>query len=338
MASADGERRWPMASGDPSEKGAAMTIDLTDTTTAAIRDALTRERQRLGGQTTGMVLNLIIVTDEAGQYDAVRAASQAGREHPCRILGVIIRRPDARSRLDAEIRTGEAGPSQTVLLRMYGPLGQHADSVVRPLLAPDTPIVTWWPGEGPACPSEDPLGVLAQRRVTDAAEAPVPREVLGVLAQGYRAGDTDLSWTRATSWRSLLAATLDQPHGEIIGGSVTAEKANPTADLIVAWLGGRLGAPFERDTSGGPGITEARFATSDGDIVLARPDGLLATLTKPGQPDRRVALHRRDTAELLAEELRRLDSDEIYSETLGWLAGSAVSRPAAAQAQAQGEH
>ncbi len=122
-----------------------MTIDLTDTTTSAIREALTRERRRLGGQTTGMVLNLIIVTDEYGQYDAVRAASEAGREHPCRILGVIIRKPDARSRLDAEIRTGETGPSQTVLLRMHGPLGQHADSVVRPLLAPDTPIVTWWP-------------------------------------------------------------------------------------------------------------------------------------------------------------------------------------------------
>ena len=70
-----------------------------------------------------MVLNLIIVTDEAGQYDAMRAASEAGREHPCRILGVIIRRPDAGSRLDAEIHTGEAGPSQTVLLRMYGDAG-----------------------------------------------------------------------------------------------------------------------------------------------------------------------------------------------------------------------
>ena len=100
-----------------------MTIDLTDTTTGAIRDALTRERRRLGGQTTGMVLNLIIVTDEAGQYDAVRAASEAGREHPCRILGVIIRKPDARSRLDAEIRTGSAGPGQTVLLRMHGLMG-----------------------------------------------------------------------------------------------------------------------------------------------------------------------------------------------------------------------
>jgi glucose-6-phosphate dehydrogenase assembly protein OpcA len=325
-----------MASARSSEKSAAMTIDLTDTTTGAIRDALTRERRRLGGQTTGMVLNLIIVTDEAGQYDAVRAASEAGREHPCRILGVIIRRPDAQSRLDAEIRTGEAGPSQTVLLRLYGPMGQHADSAVRPLLAPDTPIVTWWPGEGPACPSEDPLGVLAQRRVTDAAEAPVPREALRVLARGYRPGDTDLSWTRATSWRSVLAATLDQPHGDISGGSVTAEKDNPTADLIAAWLCGRLGVPFGRDTSGGPGITEVRFAVSDGDIVLARPDGLLATLIKPGQPDRRVALHRREAAELLAEELRRLDSDEVYGETLARLAASAASHPAAAQAQ--GEH
>ena len=32
-----------------------------------------------------------------------------------------------------------------------------------------------------------------------------------------------------------------------------------------------------------------------------------------------VALHRRDTAELLAEELRRLDPDEVYAETLSRL-------------------
>jgi len=315
-----------------------MTIDLTDTTTSAIREALTRERKRLGGQTTGMVLNLIIVTDEAGQYDAVRAAGAAGREHPCRIIGVIIRRPDARSRLDAEIRTGETGPSQTALLRLHGPMGQHADSVVRPLLAPDTPVVTWWPTGCPTCPSEDPLGILAQRRVTDAAEAPSPRDALKILAGGYRQGDTDLSWTRATSWRSLLAATLDQPHGPVSGGSVIAEKDNPTADLIAAWLTRCLSVPFERDTSGGPGITEVRFATTDGDIVLARPDGLMATLTKPGQPDRRVALHRREMAELLAEELRRLDPDEVYGEVLAQLAGGQAGRaswPAAATGQAE---
>jgi glucose-6-phosphate dehydrogenase assembly protein OpcA len=35
-----------------------------------------------------------------------------------------------------------------------------------------------------------------------------------------------------------------------------------------------------------------------------------------------VALHRRDTAELLAEELRRLDPDEVYAETLHALGSS----------------
>ena len=41
-----------------------------------------------------------------------------------------------------------------------------------------------------------------------------------------------------------------------------------------------------------------------------------------------VALHRRDTAELLAEELRRLDPDEVYAETLGQI--DAVTEEAAA--------
>jgi hypothetical protein len=36
-----------------------------------------------------------------------------------------------------------------------------------------------------------------------------------------------------------------------------------------------------------------------------------------------VALHRRDTAELLAEELRRLDPDEVYGETLASFAAAA---------------
>ena len=293
-----------------------MMIDLTDTTTRGVLGALTKAREQLGGPATGMVLNLIIMTDESAQYDAVRAASLASREHPCRVLGVIARDPNSVSRLDAEIRTGEGAPGQTVLLRLYGPMGLHPDSVVTPLLVPDTPVVTWWPRNGPAVPSADPLGLLAQRRVTDAASVAEPVDALAGLARGYRPGDTDLSWTRATPWRSLLAATLDQPHGQISGGSVAAEPKNPTANLIASWLTSRLKAPFSRDDSGGPGITDVRFTTADGDITITRPDGRTATLARPGQPERRVALHRRDTAELLAEELRRLTADEIYGETL----------------------
>jgi len=296
-----------------------MMIDLTETTTGAINDALRQARLRLGGVASGMVLTLVIVTDEGEQYDAVRAATVAARQHPCRILVVIIRRPKDRSRLDAEIRVGETSPGETVLLRMYGPLGQHADSVVTPLLLPDTPVVTWWPGMPPPVPAEDPMGALAQRRITDAAVAETPREVLTRLAAGYQPGDTDLSWTRATPWRSLLAATMDQPSGAVIGGTVSAEEGNPTAELIAAWLAHSLQVPVATEPSAGPGITEVSFDPADGELSISRPDGRIAHLCRPGQSERRVALHRRDTTELLEEELRRLDPDDIYAETLAQL-------------------
>ena len=40
------------------------------------------------------------------------------------------------------------------------------------------------------------------------AGAASPRDCLANLASHYTPGDTDFSWTRATPWRSLLAATL----------------------------------------------------------------------------------------------------------------------------------
>ncbi len=304
-----------------------MTIDLTDTTTGAIDTALNEARRRLGGMTLGMVLTLIIVTDEAAQYDAIRAANQAAREHPCRILAVIARKPKADSRLDAEIRVGESSPGETIVLRMYGPLGQHADSVVAPLLVPDVPVVTWWPGEAPEMPAKHPLGALAQRRVTDSVSPDDPHETIATLAATYQPGDTDFGWTRATPWRSLLAATLDQAHPEISVGEIAAEQDNPTADLIAAWLSLRLAIPVARTVSGGPGITAASFGTADGDIRIVRTDGRTATLSWPGRIDRMVSLHRRDTAELLAEELRRLDPDEVYHETLNQILINATPEP-----------
>jgi glucose-6-phosphate dehydrogenase assembly protein OpcA len=292
-----------------------MHIDCTDTTTRNIQESLRQARHLMGGPAVGMVLTLVIVTDESAQYDAVRAATEAAREHPCRVLTVISR--EARgtsSRLDAEIRMGETGPGETVLLRMYGPLANHADSVVLPLLVPDTPVVTWWPGNAPKVPGTDPLGALAQRRVTDAYPS---RDRLGTLVQlanGYLPGDTDFSWTRITSWRTLLASQLDLPHNEILSGEVEAEPDSPSAELLAAWLSARLEVPVTRTTSGGPGITSARLVSADGELAITRPDGRVATLSRLDQPDRQVSLMRRSMTELLSEELRRLDPDEVYHE------------------------
>jgi glucose-6-phosphate dehydrogenase assembly protein OpcA len=293
-----------------------MHIDCTDTTTRNIQESLRQARHLMGGPAVGMVLTLVIVTDESAQYDAVRAATEAAREHPCRVLTVISR--EARgtsSRLDAEIRMGETGPGETVLLRMYGPLANHADSVVLPLLVPDTPVVTWWPGNAPNVPGTDPLGALAQRRVTDAYPS---RDRLGTLAQlanGYLPGDTDFSWTRLTSWRTLLASQLDLPHDTILSGEVEAEPDSPSAELLVAWLSQRLNVPVTRTVSDGPGVTAARLISAGEELSITRPDGRVATLSRKDQPDRQVSLLRRSMTELLSEELRRLDPDEVYHET-----------------------
>ena len=233
------------------------------------------------------------------------------------MLGVIARDPGAESRLDAEIRTGEGAPGQTVLLRMYGPMGLHADSVVMPLLVPDTPVVTWWPRGGPAVPSGDPLGHAGaapgdRRRVGPRAGRGPGRPGGRLPARRHRPElDPGHALALPAGRHPGPAARRDQRR---LGGRGAA--ATRRADLLAAWLTSRLGAPFSRDESGGPGITEVRFVTSDGDITITRPDGRTATLSRPDQPERRVALHRRDTAELLAEELRRLNPDEVYGETL----------------------
>ncbi len=303
-----------------------MKVELIDTSASTVRNELTRMCQQMGGLTTGVVLNLVIMTDEADQYDAMRAATHAGREHPCQILGVIARAGRRPRRLDAEVTVGENMPGQTVLLRIQGELNEHVDSVITPLLVPDTPVVIWWPGKAPGAPAADALGVLGQRRITDVAADEEPRARLLQLSAGYRPGDTDLAWARTTNWRSLLAATLDRPYPELAEVSVGAEADNPSADLMAAWLALRLGVPVHQEVTPGPGVTGVSFMTADGKIVISRADGRNATLSRPGEPDRFVALHRRETDELLAEELRRLDPDEVYGETLAELATGQLAR------------
>ncbi|MFF3449035.1 glucose-6-phosphate dehydrogenase assembly protein OpcA [Streptomyces sp. NPDC002667] len=299
-----------------------MKTDLTDTTASKVNKALVQGRRAIGTPAVGMVLTLVIVTDEENAYDALKAANEASREHPSRTLVVIKRvsrspRDRTTSRLDAEVRLGaEAGTGETVVLRLYGEVINHAQSVVLPLLLPDAPVVVWWPVNAPLDPAKDPLGALAQRRVTDTYAAETPVRELNARAEAYTPGDTDLSWTRITPWRSMLAAALDQVACDVDAVEVEGEEFNPSCELLAMWLADRLEVPVKRSLSSGPGLTAVRLDTSCGPIVLDRADGTLATLSIQGQPDRAVALKRRDTAELMAEELRRLDPDDTYASAL----------------------
>jgi glucose-6-phosphate dehydrogenase assembly protein OpcA len=262
-----------------------------------------------------MVLTLIIVCDES-EYDmALEASMAAGREHPSRILLVVSASGRAAS-LSAEVHIGEGTPGEVIVIRMRGPVAAHPASVIRPLLLPDSPVVIWWPGKVPQDRRNDELGLLAMRRLTDAAAATRPLAALRARVLDYSPGDTDLSWTRLTPWRALLAAALDQYPARVTAVVVEAERSNPSADLLATWLHSRLHVDVSRAVTEGPGITAVRLTTAAGDIAITRPDGLLASYAVPGQPERLVALKRRGFTELISEELRRMDADEVFERAI----------------------
>jgi glucose-6-phosphate dehydrogenase assembly protein OpcA len=313
-----------------------MSVELQSTNSSQVAAALLQERRRAGSPAMGMVLTLVVVVSEEDLYDAFKAARQVSREHPARILCVVRRGGRGAPNLEADVRVGEGnGGGESVILRMSGELVHHADSVVLPLLLPDSPVVVWWPGKPPDDVANDALGRLATRRITDAAAIDRGRRSAIVRqAQLYQPGNTDLSWTRLTPWRALLAAALDQYPAKVTGGSVAAERSNPSADLLVAWLCHRLDIDVERKASKGPGVTSVRLSTGGGDIEISRPDGRLAEFSIPNAPPRPVALKRRDVPELLAEELRRLDPDDVYADTVQSLCMLAGVEPVPRRAEA----
>lgn len=292
-------------------------IRLEDTSGGAISHAISEERHRMGSPATGMVLTMLILTDEEFASDATEAAVLSARQHPMRILTLIPRPGRGPDQIDAQVMVGgDDGPGEVAIVRLRGDRSTHANSVVIPLLLSDTPVVAWWPADAPPVPADDPIGRHAQRRITDLSTS---SDVLSALAErraGYVPGDVDLAWTRLTSWRSALASMLDLTQGPIRSAVVTAEPDNPSAILLASWLHECLNAPVELRTSEGPGITEGVLITPAGDLRIARPDNNVAILSRPGVPDSTIALPRRPLPELLSEELRRLDPDEVYGEAL----------------------
>lgn len=296
-----------------------MIIDLPGTSTSAINRKLVDLRESGGAFALGRVLTLVIITDDADAEEAIDAANDASREHPCRVL-VLARGPRrGASRLDAQIRIGgDAGASEVLVLRVFGELADHGESVVVPLLLPDAPIVAWWPAGGPADPARDPVGAMAQRRITDSAASSRPTAMLARLAQSHTPGDSDLAWTRITRWRTLLAAALDQaPFESVTSVTVTGASDSPSTDLLAAWLGLRLKCPVTRARArAGTGMRSVVLQRTSGTVELLRSEAKIAVLSQAGQPDRRLSLPRRPVPECLAEELRRLDPDDVFADVL----------------------
>jgi glucose-6-phosphate dehydrogenase assembly protein OpcA len=302
-----------------------MIVDLPDTTTSKISKALVKIREEGGAVALGRVLTLIISTRLGEEEEAIEAANDASREHPMRVIVVSTsgdQNDHSNARLDAQIRVGgDAGASEVIVLRAYGDTASDKEGLVTGLLLPDAPVVVWWPGDAPNVASQSALGRIAQRRITDAASASDPLAALQNISETYTPGDTDFAWTRLTLWRAQLAAVLDQPPFEqVTGVEVHGAADSPSTALLAAWLQLQLEVDVKLEVSskshGSSGIQGVVLKRASGPIELERTMVNVATLVQPNQPTHDISLPRRNLRDCLAEELRRLDPDDLFGEVI----------------------
>ena len=115
---------------------------------------------------------------------------------------------------------------------------------------------------------------------------------------------------------------LDQPPYEPVTGiQVTGSSDSPSTELLAAWLQQQLEVPVTLDITNPVRRHQrhprrparARRAARSTWSAL-QPN--VATLTQPNQPTHDISLPRRNLRDCLAEELRRLDPDDLFGEVV----------------------
>lgn len=328
-----------------------MIIDLPNTRTREIAHKIEQLHEERGESATGRVLTLLISADDNELEHALEVANAASREHPCRVIAIVpdthyatdeasasdgaqaMEKTDnpavdltdgpAESNLNAQVRFGaDAGAGEIIILRPRGGLINHPDTLVIPLLVPDVPVVAWWPTNPPSNPSKDLMGAMARSRITDALRSNNPEATIERLRRNWTPEDIDLSWTRLTVWRAMLASMLDQPpHLPITAVKVTGPQEFLPMDLLCAWLRLKLGVQVDVEyTANAEAVTGVYLTRADGVVSLERPHEDQALISMPGQAPQTISVPVRTIEDCLTEELRRIDPDEVYAEVIneGW--------------------
>lgn len=303
-----------------------MILTLNNTNTREIANTLVTARENYS-LATGRVLTLLVAVRAHDDVDQILSTLRtATREHPARVLVLIIGDATKETSLDAEVLVAaDAGASEVVVMQLSGELTNHLDAVVTPLLLPDTPIVAWWPTTAPACPAQAPLGNIAQRRITNTHHNVTGNSLLRVTT-GYTPGDSDMMWSRITPWRGVVASALDRcPDAKIRAVEITGSAQDPSVDVAAGWLASALHVTVTRAASEKPTVDAAQiekltFYADTGEITVEAIDAHTVKVSVPGNPDAFVALSARTDAESLAEELRHLDPDATYGRALAGLA------------------
>ena len=299
-------------------------------------------------------LTLIAVIDDDDNSGGVtETLAQLMPEHPSRAI-VIRLAPDGRDLLEADVEAQCWMPfggrqqicCEQIVIRCSEQTLGEVPGVVLPLLVADLPAVLWcasrraWQSE-----SFPLLAGMTQRVILDTFRFPVPAKALeALMAQLAAPGAlvSDLSWTRLTRWRALVAQVFENEHCRrqipyLRDLTIYYEGASmpPTALLMAGWVAQALGW----DPKGGAGLHFRRSGKQDAgprmtavELQSERDPAMLLWIGRSApafgevrletaglEPVmNRVALPPSNDLLLLEEELAIQAPDPIFERSLGW--------------------
>jgi glucose-6-phosphate dehydrogenase assembly protein OpcA len=198
-------------------------------------------------------------------------------------------------------------------------------SVASRLIRPELPTHLWWRGL-PDMPLLEALAPLACRLVIEAEKAGEARQALTALVDLVDAAVPavgDLGWAATTGWRQLLLGVLDEAawQGLERGPSRLSLRAGGSclrAWLIGGWMAEIVGPSLEVDVARSgehEPVTEMTLESPEGVMTItANAGNAEVDLQRPSGTNLRrcLALHRRQTAELLAGELELRQRDRPF--------------------------
>lgn len=222
------------------------------------------------------------------------------------------------------------------VVRLHGPPDTGAlAAMTRSLLLPDLPLFVLWLDE-PRFDGPIARGLLpeASRVVVDSTRFEGTIEALARLIGDDPPSVSDLSWTKITGWREVVARLFDPPDHHALLPRIEririehVEGSASQARLLGGWLVARAahGAAVEtiavtRADMRTGSLVSVRLTAGDVELAVERPEEGVAVLTSPGLPQQRLALRVPPFAKLLGDELEVLARDRVLESALEACAG-----------------
>jgi glucose-6-phosphate dehydrogenase assembly protein OpcA len=291
---------------------------------------LGRDAETSGGVLRACGMTLVVGAENDADSDPLRHT-----------LGVLMHNHPARA---VVLRLSERpGVDATVFSQCWMPFGKHQQicaegieitagsmelphvaQLLLPLIVSDLPAVLWCRGPRVfAGNAFEPLVPLVEKIIVDSASAQDPQAAIAVIRDLRRQGRlvADLSWTKLTGLRELMASLFDEGTAVGIrsakifyGGDVPS----PSSIYFAAWMERALPeaqVTLNRGEQGPRGLRSIVLSGSVCEVTITRPDKTLLEVHCGGRIRRSTTVLISEET-LMSEELSILGPDAVFDKVL----------------------